>query len=55
MRGTLRENIKNAIIAVLTGILASQAFTWRSAICQWGGAYCIAEIIWFYLTVCDES
>lgn len=54
MRGTKRENIKNAVIAILLGIIAAQSVTWRDTFCQISGGYLVAQVIWVFMTAYDE-
>jgi len=54
MRGSIRENFKNAAISVLIGILAAQSIVWRDTFCQIGGGYLVAQIIWVFMTAYDE-
>lgn len=54
MRGTFRENFKNALIAILIGIVAMQSITWRDTICRICGGYLFAEATWFVLITYDE-
>jgi len=54
MRGTKRENFKNAVIAVLLGIIAAQSVTWRDTFCQISGGYIVAQVIWVFMTAYDE-
>lgn len=54
MRGTKRENVKNALIAVLFGIVMMQTITWRDTFCMYLGGYAFAEILWWTLITYDE-
>lgn len=54
MRGTKFENMKNAAIAILLGYIAATSLEWRDVICQIGGGYIVAQIIWVFLVAYDE-
>ena len=54
MKGRLRDNFKNAAIALLLGILAARAITWRDAFCMYAGGYVVSQIMWVFLTAYDE-
>jgi len=54
MRGTKRENFKNAVIAILFGALAATNITWRDTLCAVGGGYLVSNVMWYFLTAYDE-
>lgn len=54
MKGSKRENMKNAAISILLGFIAATSLEWRDVICQIGGGYIVAQIIWVFLTTYDE-
>lgn len=54
MRGTKFENLKNAAISILLGYIAATSLTWRDTLCQIGGGYIVAQVIWVFMTAYDE-
>lgn len=54
MRGTARENFKNAAISILLGIVAAQSITWINTGAQICGGYLVAQIMWVFMTAYDE-
>ena len=54
MKGTRRENFKNAVIAVLMGIVFAQAIQWTNKLNMAIGWFLITEVIWVFMTAYDE-
>lgn len=54
MRGTKRENIKNAAIAILMGIVAALLFEYPNAVNQCIAGYLVTQTIWVFMVCYDE-
>lgn len=54
MKGSRRENMKNAAISLLLGFIAATSLEWRDVICQIGGGYIVMQVVWVALTTYDE-
>lgn len=54
MRGTKRENAKNALIALLSGIVFAQNLVFESTFQAVGMGYLFSQMVWALLVVYDE-
>lgn len=54
MRGTRRENAKNAVIAMLAGIVFAQNIPFESLFQAVGMGYLFAQLVWALVICYDE-
>ena len=54
MRGTKSENIKNAAIAILMGVVVALLFDYPNTVNQIIAGYLVSQIFWVFMTCYDE-
>lgn len=54
MRGTIRENTKNTLIALLAGIVFAQNIGFESLFQAVGMGYLFSQLVWALLVCYDE-